>query len=620
MIWRSTKISQVVSIQMGQSPASEYYNSDGIGLPFFQGKADFTERVPRVRKWCSQPIRIAREGDVLLSVRAPVGPTNIAPCECCIGRGLAGLRAIDSLMLQQYLWYFLKYAEPTLSSKGQGAIFSAVSRSDIGSLSIPLPPFSEQRRIVDILEQADALRKKRAEADEKMQLVLPALYYQSQRRNPQWPIVPLGSLSAPEKGSVRIGPFGSQLKKEDLSDSGIHVVGIENVLKEKFDGLGLRYISESKYSTLKAFTVLPDDVLITMMGTIGEVAVVPGGISPSIMDSHLVRFRADHNKCLPEYIALVIKNDAKVRQSIEGKAHGAIMKGLNSSIIKSIPVSLPPIHSQERIVETYRHIHISTHQAQKVKIRIETLYNILLHRAFYGELTEKWREAHMKELLQEMEEQTRELGFPVPDEEDRPIRVTDFPNPLIEKKAILLAYIILRSLEAKHPIARVKLAKQYYFVNQFMQQPVTENFQPMAAGPLDNDIFAALELAQNRKWVVIEPQKGNEKPLSAGVCIADTEKLATDILGLAKPQVDDYLESTKDWGWETLERWSTIHAVALKLIKENTPFNLESIKTYIRSVTKWKAKLSRDEFSDDNINKTIVGLEYWSLLSNLQED
>lgn len=221
----------------------------------------------------------------------------------------------------------------------------------------------------------------------------------------------------------------------------------------------------------------------------------------------------------------------------------------------------------------------------------------------------------MKELLKEMEVQTRKLGFPVPDEEDRPSRVTDFPNPLLEKKAILLAYIIFCSLEAKHPMARVKLAKQYYFVNQFMQQPVTEHFKPMAAGPLDDEFFAALELAQDRKWVVIEPQKGKEKPLSAGVSIVETRNLVVDILGPAKEQVDEFLESTKDWGWETLERWATVHSVALKLIDGKYPLTVESVKSQILTIPEWEAKLKRCEFSSANINKALIGLRHWGLLS-----
>lgn len=615
MIWRSPKISHTVSIQMGQSPPSEYYNSDGIGLPFFQGKADFTERIPRVRKWCSQPIRIAREGDILLSVRAPVGPTNIAPSECCIGRGLAGLRAIDSLMLQQYLWYYMKYAEPTLSSKGQGGIFSAVSRCDIGSLSIPLPPLSEQRKIVDILEQADAIRNIRAEADEKMHRVLTALFYKMfgdiTTNNKGWEIRLLG-----DPRVCRINPrFRRGYITDDVKVSFIPMAEVDEVWG-RIKGQQIKNYSEVS----KGYTFIGEnDVIfakITPCMQNGKAAIAKGlceGMGFGSTEFHVLR---SSELSTPEWLYGLVRLSAFRKMAETSFTGSAGQQRVPADFLEKFIVPVPPMDKQVSFAHALRRFELYRDKAVDSSAKVEKLFDILLHRAFSGELTAKWREAHMKELLQEMEVQARELGFQDPGEEDRPIRVTDFPNPLLEKKAILLAYIILRSLEAKHQIARVKLAKQYYFVNQFIQQPLTEHFQPMAAGPLDNDIFAALELAQFHKWVVIEPQKGNEKPLSAGVCIADTEDLALDILGLAKTQVDDYLESTKDWGWETLERWSTIHAVALKLIKGNTPINVESIKTYIRSVPEWKAKLSRDEFSDENIDKTIVGLKLWDLLPN----
>ena len=90
--WKIVKLGDLCDIVMGQSPPSSTYNSDGIGLPFFQGKAEFTELYPLTKKWCSEPKKIAELNDILLSVRAPVGDTNIANQKCCIGRGLAAIR------------------------------------------------------------------------------------------------------------------------------------------------------------------------------------------------------------------------------------------------------------------------------------------------------------------------------------------------------------------------------------------------------------------------------------------------------------------------------------------------------------------------------------------------
>lgn len=166
----------------------------------------------------------------------------------------------------------------------------------------------------------------------------------------KWKVLPLEQLATPEDGAIKIGPFGSQLKKCDLVPAGIHVVGIENIVERKFDGLGERYISPEKHQSLKSFEVHPGDLLITMMGTVGEVAIVPPGTRMSVMDSHLLRFRPNLEVCHPRFVAWLIKGSPSVRAAIEGRAHGAIMKGLNSSLIRTLPAPVPPLKEQERIV------------------------------------------------------------------------------------------------------------------------------------------------------------------------------------------------------------------------------------------------------------------------------
>jgi type I restriction enzyme S subunit len=160
----------------------------------------------------------------------------------------------------------------------------------------------------------------------------------------------LEELAIPEKGAIKIGPFGSQLKREELVDDGVHVVGIENVLSRKFDSLGDRYVSPEKFDTLKSVEVKPGDLVITMMGTIGKVAVVPTGTSTSIMDSHLLRFRPNLALCVPEFVAWFLRSPS-ARAAVEDRAHGAIMKGLNSEIVRSLAIPLPPLSEQHHIVQ-----------------------------------------------------------------------------------------------------------------------------------------------------------------------------------------------------------------------------------------------------------------------------
>ncbi len=92
--WKVCKLPDFTHIEMGQSPPSTTYNKNGIGLPFFQGKAEFTSLYPEIDKYCSEPNKVAKAGATLLTVRAPVGPTNLAQIDCCIGRGLAGIHPL----------------------------------------------------------------------------------------------------------------------------------------------------------------------------------------------------------------------------------------------------------------------------------------------------------------------------------------------------------------------------------------------------------------------------------------------------------------------------------------------------------------------------------------------
>lgn len=147
--WTIKTLGEVCHIIMGQSPPSESYNTDNNGLPFFQGKAEFTELYPVVQKWCDSPKKIAEPNDILLSVRAPVGTTNIANQKCCIGRGLAALRFEN----YKYGFYFLRSKQQELDSKGTGTTFRAISGETIRETLIPFPSPETQTLIVSKIEE-----------------------------------------------------------------------------------------------------------------------------------------------------------------------------------------------------------------------------------------------------------------------------------------------------------------------------------------------------------------------------------------------------------------------------------------------------------------------------------
>ena len=175
--WVWAKIGEVCDLIFGQSPPSAHYKTIPEGLPFFQGKADFGGMHPTARIWCDKPLRRALPGDILISIRAPVGPTNVADVECCIGRGLAALRSKAEVLDKTFLLFYLKSAETEIAEKGSGSTFSAIGKDTLRSHPILLPPLAEQKRIAELLaRQMAASEKARNAAESELReiRVLPA--------------------------------------------------------------------------------------------------------------------------------------------------------------------------------------------------------------------------------------------------------------------------------------------------------------------------------------------------------------------------------------------------------------------------------------------------------------
>lgn len=160
--WTDGVLSSIAKITMGQSPPGESYNEKGNGLPFFQGCTDFGVRFPNVRQYTYMPSRIADPGDILLSVRAPVGSLNIANERCCIGRGLAALKSNNGYTA--YLWGILRHLAMVFERRNaDGTTFGAITKDDLYSLAIVKP--SEQ-----VLKQFQKLVKPSFEVQNKIEL------------------------------------------------------------------------------------------------------------------------------------------------------------------------------------------------------------------------------------------------------------------------------------------------------------------------------------------------------------------------------------------------------------------------------------------------------------------
>ncbi len=146
---------KIANIIMGQSPDSKSYNDEKKGLPFYQGKADYGEKYTITRHWTSIPTKIAKKGDVLMSVRAPVGPLNIASCDCCIGRGLCSINANTNYTNNEFIYYALNAVQDHIASFGTGSTFKAINKLNVCNLLLPNAPIELQNKFADFVQQID---------------------------------------------------------------------------------------------------------------------------------------------------------------------------------------------------------------------------------------------------------------------------------------------------------------------------------------------------------------------------------------------------------------------------------------------------------------------------------
>ena len=268
------------------------------------------------------------------------------------------------------------------AARAAGANLPRLSPHELAKFPVPLPPLDEQRRIAAILDHADSLRQRNERARNLSGSLNESIYLSMFAATTASATVE--EVASPRRGSIRTGPFGSQLKREELIDEGVAVLGLDNVVSNEFGWGRPRFISEEKYATLARYTVLPGDVLISIMGTVGRSVVVPDGIRRSINTKHICAISTESSKMLPEHLRASFLWHPEAREHLRRQTKGSIMNGLNMGIIKSLPLPQPDLETQEKFVR------LCSSAARLTKTSasagFDTLFASLQARAFRGEL------------------------------------------------------------------------------------------------------------------------------------------------------------------------------------------------------------------------------------------
>lgn len=172
------RLGNVAEVIMGQSPKSEYCNDNKEGFPFYQGVSDFGEIFPVPTKYCTEPKKMAEIDDVLIGVRAPVGDLNISNAKCCIGRGVAAIRANEKFISKKYLFYFLLTQKQYFEINSTGSTFKAINKSVLSETLIPIIEINNQKTIENILDRIVNIIRKRKEQIQACDDLIESLFFE----------------------------------------------------------------------------------------------------------------------------------------------------------------------------------------------------------------------------------------------------------------------------------------------------------------------------------------------------------------------------------------------------------------------------------------------------------
>ncbi len=285
----------------------------------------------------------------------------------------------------KYVYYLLKVMRLERYSEGTGV--PTLNRNNIHGISVSLPPLTEQKRIAAILEKADAIRKKRKQVIELTETFLRSAFLEmfgDPVTNPkEWEVQKLVDLCVPKIG-LKAGPFGSALKKEVYTKFGYRIYGQEQVIAGTLD-VGNYYVSKSKFKQLSSCAVKPGDLLISLVGSIGNTLVVPDEFEPGIINPRLIRIRTNKDLLAPLYLQWVLKQDS-LQNVLGRRSHGGTMPVLNASMLKELWIPVPPIAFQEEFLALLTKADSSFAKAELLDEKADDLFNSLVQRAFRGEL------------------------------------------------------------------------------------------------------------------------------------------------------------------------------------------------------------------------------------------
>lgn len=366
------KLKDFATINMGQSPKGETYNTDGNGMPFLQGRKTFGRIYPTIDTWTTNPIKTANKDEILMSVRAPVGDMNFANQEICIGRGLCSINAKNSR--NKYLYYMLLNSMNDLKQKSTGTVFDSINRNDLENLEINFHSEEEQEKIEKILGSIDSKIELNNEINNNLSEQIKSIYNEiftefiDYKRLDEISNVTIGK-TPPRSEQECFTTDKNDVKWISISDlgkSGMFIFDTsEKLTQEAVDKYNVKVIPK-------------DTVILSFKLTVGRTGFTTEDMTTNEAIAHFDLNNKELNNYL--YCTLTYYNYSDLGST------SSIATAINSKIVKSIKIGIPSDEQLNKFNNLTSAMFKTIKNNESENIKLSELRDTLLPKLMNGEI------------------------------------------------------------------------------------------------------------------------------------------------------------------------------------------------------------------------------------------
>lgn len=290
--------------------------------------------------------KIIPAGTVLVSIFATVGRASVLGVDAATNQAIVAVMPKAGVEVDRgYLLHALTASTTSLAKEARGVAQVNINGSILRQLRIPFPPLPEQRRIADILDRADALKRKRQQALQLADDFLRATFLDM--FGDLTACQPTSLISLAVQDGIKCGPFGTQLQRSEFQEEGVPLWGIRQ-LNHQFQVATTEFVTHKKACQLSAYSLIAGDIVMTRKGDVGKCAIYPVEAPTGVMHSDLIRIRLDVEKCDPFYLLYYLHHSRSFAHQLGAISQGAVMAGVNVTKLKGLQVHVAPMPLQLR--------------------------------------------------------------------------------------------------------------------------------------------------------------------------------------------------------------------------------------------------------------------------------